>query len=1582
MATLTGKLVSETYKALLKMIDNDILTESEKQISDGYGQGTGIFIDDNGFIRASVFKVTGGSSSQFLKADGSLDSNSYLTAASAANLFLPIGSTTTVIPEGTNLYFTNARVLSTPLTGFVATTGTVTAADTVLTSIEKIWWNIVNGGGGGGGYIPYTGATQSLNMGEWGITSGFYGFDLTPTGTPTTVGTMSWNSQDGTADLKMGGGNVTLQIGQEELVRVVNKTGANLLEANYQAVRVSGAQGNRLKVALAKADNDANSADTIGLVTETINNNQEGFVTAVGLVRNIDTTGDLQTETWADGEMLYLSSTTAGAITNIKPEAPEHGVRLGYVVRAHKTQGQIYVKVDNGYELDELHNVLITDPITQDILTYDEGLTGGLWINRNIWTAIGATEVGKSLLAILDAEDTTPVTTKPRAIRINVDNTVDALEVGTQGYLPFYDDTDFYIDSPVFTDGTDVVIGGETPNGTNKLTVIGGIWGEELVLNDQFLLATNPIGGNYSFNIYDGTSWITQMVLSKTNLVFNISGYEKMRLNASGYLGLGTDTPTALIHAKSTVAYPKIIIDNASASGGGMFSAYQNGTEIANFGVSGAWLIDNSSDVAIVATKAGQGIQFFTNGSNSQKMAINDEGNVYIGQSPTFVAGATQLIVRGKTGAGFLGVQHYDMSIKGSINTFNSVFQVGTSTFHSVAVIVEDTERARFNSGGRFLLGTTTDNTTDIFQANGSIIASAIKKSGGTSAQFLKADGSVDSTAYGTGSVTSVSATVPTGFAISGSPITTSGTLAITFASGYALPTTIKQSNWDDAYTWVAAFPTQTGNAGKYLTTDGSTLSWGTIVAGVSSFNTRTGAITLSSTDVTNALGFTPVTNARTITINGTTKDLSTNITFTTGGVTSFNTRDGAVTLSNTDVTTALGFTPVTQARTLTINGQGYDLSADRSWTITPSSGMRNVTQYIATAGQTTFTITGGYTAGLIDIFLNGVRIPESDFTATNGTTVVFTTGVKVDDVVTAVLYTASATSGITGAGTANYLAKWSGTSAITNSIIFDDGTNVGIGTASPTFKLDIVGTTRIAGNVSGGFVGLTIKNNSTGTNASQISMQTNTQDWFLNVRTDNHFGIYNNTAATSPFVITTGGNVGIGTTSPSSILHLNSASSNGTVIRLTSTSTNGKTYGIGSNFVSGAGEFAIYDYTAGAQRFFINSSGNIGIGTTTPSEKLSVLGNINIATDGNSFQWDASGNKVALNAYSGNLVFYTGTAGYNERMRITSSGFVGINTSNPGVYLDVQGGTINAFTAAIMANSTFTFGSTNGKRLVVLSSTQGDKNGLQIGYDSTDGTGIIAASTESAGAGLDFYTYNGSWASRVRIAKSGSLGIGTTNPRTYLHSATSASSGVLPSLGAIGDATALYLTNSNSLYGMLMGSLPSGNSWIQVQRTDGNATAYNLILQPNGGSVSVTGSLSKGSGSFRIDHPLKPKTHQLVHSFIEGPQADLIYRGKLNLVNGKGMANIDDVSSMTKGTFEALCRDVQCFTTNENGWDLVKGKVIGNIIYIESVNPNSTDEISWMVIGERKDKHMFDTEWTDEYGKVIVEPLKEIFNA
>jgi len=210
-------------------------------------------------------------------------------------------------------------------------------------------------------------------------------FDTSPEG----VGRLTWNDIDGTLDLGLKGGNVTLQIGQEEVVRGVNKTGVNLAQSDYQVARIrtgneGGAQGQRLAILLAQANNDSNSVDTLGLITESIAKNQEGFITTFGLVRDINTTGSLQGETgafaWQEGDVLYLSPTVPGKLTKVKPAAPNPTVIVGFVVYSHPTQGSIFVKVDNGYELDELHNVNISNLLANnDVLTYNSIL--GVWRN-------------------------------------------------------------------------------------------------------------------------------------------------------------------------------------------------------------------------------------------------------------------------------------------------------------------------------------------------------------------------------------------------------------------------------------------------------------------------------------------------------------------------------------------------------------------------------------------------------------------------------------------------------------------------------------------------------------------------------------------------------------------------------------------------------------------------------------------------------------------------------------------------------------------------------------------------------------------------------------------------------------------------------------------------------------------------------------------------------------------------------------------------------------------------------------------------------------------------------------------------
>jgi hypothetical protein len=222
-------------------------------------------------------------------------------------------------------------------------------------------------------------------------------------------------------------------------------------------------------------------------------------------------------------------------------------------------------------------------------------------------------------------------------------------------------------------------------------------------------------------------------------------------------------------------------------------------------------------------------------------------------------------------------------------------------------------------------------------------------------------------------------------------------------------------------------------------------------------------------------------------------------------------------------------------------------------------------------------------------------------------------------------------------------------------------------------------------------------------------------------------------------------------------------------------------------------------------------------------------------------------------------------------------------------------------------------------------------------------------------------------------------------------------------------DANAFFVQGSNGFVGIGTGSpvsitgaagpildMQGPNPEIVFHDNDGTANAMSMyylndtlrwwgdgaqnMSLDNSGNLTVAGALSKGSGSFKIDHPLpaKTETHNLVHSFIEGPQADNIYRGKVTLVDGSATVNIDTVSGMSEGTYVLLNTNTQCFTSNESGWTAVKGSVAGNILTIEA-QESCSDTISWMVVGERHDQHMLDTEWTDENGKVIVEPLKEL---
>jgi len=208
--------------------------------------------------------------------------------------------------------------------------------------------------------ITVSGAIQNVD---------YIDFDTTASYT-LAEGRLGWDSGDGTLQLGLAGGTVQYSVGETLYAYVYNAEATTLTKG--QAVYISGSQGNRVAVKLANDSGDPSSAGTLGLVAETIAAGGTGWVITEGPLRKLNTLG------LTAGKLVFLSS-TPGDYTQTPPTAPSHSVRLGYVERVSATVGSIFVKVDNGYEIGELHDVVdnTTTSSYGDLLIK----SGSVWIN-------------------------------------------------------------------------------------------------------------------------------------------------------------------------------------------------------------------------------------------------------------------------------------------------------------------------------------------------------------------------------------------------------------------------------------------------------------------------------------------------------------------------------------------------------------------------------------------------------------------------------------------------------------------------------------------------------------------------------------------------------------------------------------------------------------------------------------------------------------------------------------------------------------------------------------------------------------------------------------------------------------------------------------------------------------------------------------------------------------------------------------------------------------------------------------------------------------------------------------------------
>lgn len=367
MASLTGQLVAETYKALLKTIDNDILTASEKQITDGFGGGSNVFIDSQGFLRANKYKVTNGLATQFLKADGSLDSNTYLTGITSSQIITALGYTPV----------TSARTLTINGTTYdLSANRSWTVAGTAA-----VWGNI------SGTLSDQTDLQTALNAkynNPAGTISQYIRGDGSLATFPTISGGLPTGGTAGQILAKIDATDYNTHWIDNYATQTKNEVKLGATLAKGAAVYVSSANGTNMIVSAASNTSEATSSKTFGLLETGGATNDLVKCVTFGLLAGLDTS----TAQAGDPVWLGVNGALIFGLAN-KPVAPAHMVYIGVVTRVQSNNGEIFVNVQNGFEIEELHDVLIQSKANNQGLFYESST--GLWKNKSIATVLGYT---------------------------------------------------------------------------------------------------------------------------------------------------------------------------------------------------------------------------------------------------------------------------------------------------------------------------------------------------------------------------------------------------------------------------------------------------------------------------------------------------------------------------------------------------------------------------------------------------------------------------------------------------------------------------------------------------------------------------------------------------------------------------------------------------------------------------------------------------------------------------------------------------------------------------------------------------------------------------------------------------------------------------------------------------------------------------------------------------------------------------------------------------------------------------------------------------------------------------------------
>jgi hypothetical protein len=340
----------------------------------------------------------------------------------------------------------------------------------------------------------------------------------------------------------------------ENRILVLNQSGYTINKGIVVHITASGTSSDIPRIVSASYESDGLSANTLGIARETITNGSQGYVTTEGVLTGLDTSA------YYSGQLIFLGA--QGSITGSAPRAPLHGVRLGQVIREQSVNGSIYVRIDNGYELEELHNVVDTTTTSSygDLLVK----SGSVWTNSRQLTgsygltgSLSATSFTGSLLG-----------TASYATQAGNSATIDISSFGSpvESYL--------LMSNVIATTG--VAVGGDSDlrynSSTNVLTVP--------------TISSTSITGS----LFGTSSWSRNSI--SASFASTASSVNPLNQNVviTGSLTVSGSTPNILVPSGSGFAYS--FINNTGSglrlgSDGGMFFGINNSTILALY--AGSW---------------------------------------------------------------------------------------------------------------------------------------------------------------------------------------------------------------------------------------------------------------------------------------------------------------------------------------------------------------------------------------------------------------------------------------------------------------------------------------------------------------------------------------------------------------------------------------------------------------------------------------------------------------------------------------------------------------------------------------------------------------------------------------------------------------------------------------------------------------------------------------------------------------------------------------------------------------------------------------------------------------------------------